>query len=257
MKRKLDKLPWFKQALRTGFGLASVAGPLCGEPIWNVHFWIESIKDNESVERTIHFEESVERPSDHLATSFMEVTEPKGEKMKKPQEPNTALVGSVMRAIREAVHQQFARRSAARIAEPVLSLEVLCEQSIIGKVYGVLTKKRATIVDEDVREGTSIFIIRALMPVVESFSLSGELRQQGSGDVHWHASFSGFSVIDEDCFGDLNLTQADLEDEGLQLAARKCISRDIIKGVRKRKGFLGEEVMVKDATKQRNLTRMK
>jgi len=43
---------------------------------------------------------------------------------------------------------------------------------ILGKVHGVLSKRKGRIISEEMREGTSIFNIEAILPVVESFGFS-------------------------------------------------------------------------------------
>lgn len=40
---------------------------------------------------------------------------------------------------------------------------------VLGKLYGVVAKRRGRIVAEEMKEGTTFFTIRALLPVVESF----------------------------------------------------------------------------------------
>ena len=48
-----------------------------------------------------------------------------------------------------------------------------CQQAdVLGKVYGVVAKRRGKIVAEEMKEGTSFFTIRALLPVVESFGFA-------------------------------------------------------------------------------------
>ena len=48
---------------------------------------------------------------------------------------------------------------------------------VLGKVYGVVSKRRGRIVSEEMKEGTAFFTIRALLPVVESFGFAdGSLR---------------------------------------------------------------------------------
>ena len=42
----------------------------------------------------------------------------------------------------------------------------------MGKMYGVLHKRRARVLDESMREGTPIFLISAQLPVVESFGFA-------------------------------------------------------------------------------------
>ena len=43
---------------------------------------------------------------------------------------------------------------------------------VLGKVYGVVTKRRGRIVAEEMKEGTMLFNVRALLPVVESFGFA-------------------------------------------------------------------------------------
>lgn len=50
--------------------------------------------------------------------------------------------------------------------EPLLLAEVL------GKVYAVVARRRGRIISEDMNEGTTIFNIRTLIPVAESFGFA-------------------------------------------------------------------------------------
>ena len=43
---------------------------------------------------------------------------------------------------------------------------------VLGKVYGVVAKRRGRIVSEEMKEGTSFFTVTALLPVVESFGFA-------------------------------------------------------------------------------------
>jgi ribosome assembly protein 1 len=43
---------------------------------------------------------------------------------------------------------------------------------VLGKVYGVVAKRRGRIVAEEMKEGTSFFTVSALLPVAESFGFA-------------------------------------------------------------------------------------
>jgi ribosome assembly protein 1 len=43
---------------------------------------------------------------------------------------------------------------------------------VLGKVYGVVAKRRGRVVAEEMREGTSFFNVSALLPVIESFGFA-------------------------------------------------------------------------------------
>ena len=43
---------------------------------------------------------------------------------------------------------------------------------VLGKVYGVVAKRRGRIVAEEMKEGSSFFNVSARLPVVESFGFA-------------------------------------------------------------------------------------
>jgi len=48
---------------------------------------------------------------------------------------------------------------------------------VLGKVYGVVARRRGRIVAEEMKEGTSFFTVSALLPVVEGFGFAdGQFR---------------------------------------------------------------------------------
>jgi hypothetical protein len=48
---------------------------------------------------------------------------------------------------------------------------------VLGKVYGVVAKRRGRVVAEEMKEGTSFFTVSALLPVVESFGFADGMSQ--------------------------------------------------------------------------------
>ena len=107
--------------------------------------------------------------------------------------------------------------------------------------------------------------------MIESFTLSGELRHQASGDVHYHVSFAGFEVIWDDPFYEMSLTWSEFEDvnstgnlntvqfsNATNQSIGQNLSRRMVTSVRKRKGLqVDEKVIKEDADKQRTMTKMK
>jgi ribosome assembly protein 1 len=43
---------------------------------------------------------------------------------------------------------------------------------VLGKVYGVIARRRGRITAEEMKEGTAFFTVSALLPVVESFGFA-------------------------------------------------------------------------------------
>jgi ribosome assembly protein 1 len=52
------------------------------------------------------------------------------------------------------------------------SCDIQATGEVLGKVYGVVAKRRGRIYSEEMKEGTAFFTIRALLPVVESFGFA-------------------------------------------------------------------------------------
>ena len=166
------------------------------------------------------------------------------------------LSGQLIAATKEACRSAFLACST-RLLEPLYNCELQATQDILGKTYGVLAKRRARIVSEELKEGTPIFTIRALLPVVESFGFAGDLRKQTSGAAHPQLVFSHFEALPQD---PMFVVATSEEQEALDDGALPSINiaRKLVDEARRRKGLLvdGEKV-VQCATKQRTLGRNK
>ena len=68
-----------------------------------------------------------------------------------------------------------------------------------GKMYAVLGRRGGRVLEEDMREGSSTFIVSAALPVVESFGFAEDIRKKTSGLAspqlrfsHWEVRPGGF-----------------------------------------------------------------
>lgn len=104
---------------------------------------------------------------------------------------------------------------------------------MLGKVYGVVSRRRGTIVSEEMKEGTTFYTIRAKLPVVEAFGFADEVRKKTSGAASPQLVFSGFEVLDQDPFW-VPKTEEELEDLG-EKSDRDNVARKYMDAVRKRK----------------------
>ena len=59
-----------------------------------------------------------------------------------------------------------------RIKLAMYTCDIQASTDVLGKVYGVVARRRGRIVSEEMKEGTSFFTIRAMLPVVESFGFA-------------------------------------------------------------------------------------
>lgn len=231
-----------------GFQLACRAGPVCEEPLWGTCVVIEQVtlKDDTAEE--------------HAA-------------LKK----NMAIQGQVMSGVRDAirrsvmVHAEQHKHGVetgceVRLVEGFFKCMLQCHVEMqagdqLGRMYGVLSSRRAKIVSEDMWEGTSIFTIEALVPIVESFRLGDDLRRQTSGAASTpQLLFSHWQIIPDNPFFRAT-TEDELEEFGERGYEESYQAHNraykYIQEIRKRKGLSTSEKVVVAAEKQRTLAKKK
>ncbi|EGC44419.1 translocation elongation factor [Histoplasma capsulatum var. duboisii H88] len=208
----------FSDKISYAFQLATAQGPLCSEPIQGIAVLIEDV----SVTKT--GEEELGR-----------------------------FTGEVIKSARDAVWQGFLDWSP-RLLLAMYSCEIQASTEVLGRVYGVITRRRGRILSETMKEGTPFFTILSLLPVAESFGFSDEIRKRTSGAASPQLIFAGFEMLDEDPFW-VPATEEELEDLG-ELADRENVAKRYMDRVRSRKGLLVKgKKLVKDAEKQKTLKR--
>ncbi|TPX33405.1 hypothetical protein SmJEL517_g03689 [Synchytrium microbalum] len=207
-------------SIHSGFQLSTLVGPLCGEPVVGVAWVIEECR--------------IEKPEseDGMANLL------------------ASLSGQIISTMKEGCRQAFLQWSP-RLMLAMYSCDLQAPSEVLGKVYAVLARRRGRILSEEMKEGTPFFNIKAMMPVLESFGFSDELRKRTSGAAIPQLIFSGFEVLDQDPFWVPN-TEEELEDLG-EKADRDNLARKYVDAVRKRKGMFVEKKIVEHAEKQRTL----
>ncbi|KAJ7202781.1 elongation factor Tu GTP-binding domain-containing protein 1-like protein [Mycena pura] len=103
------------------------------------------------------------------------------------------------------------------------------------------------------KEGTSFFMVSALIPVVESFGIADDIRKRTSGAASPQLIFAGYELLDQDPFW-VPTTEEELEDLG-EKADRSNIAKGYVDAVRERKGLSVDRKIVEFAEKQRTLKR--
>ncbi len=169
-----------------------------------------------------------------------------------------AIVGAVNAALRAAMITR-----PCRLLESFVKCDFQATVGSLGKVYGVLNKRRGKVLDEGNVEGTELLVVECAVPLAETKGISVELLEKTSGDATSPMmAFSHWEVIDDDPFWRPS-TEEEREDfgEGLKRGdvsfGGKWIATRAVQDVRRRKGLLTEEKLVVAADKQRNLTRNK
>merc|ERR1712169_165775 len=81
------------------------------------------------------------------------------------------------------------------LLEPVYLVEIQVPENAMGGVYGVLTRRRGHVFQEEQRPGTPLFNIKAYLPVLESFGFNGDLRAATSGQAFPQSVFDHWQVL--------------------------------------------------------------
>merc|ERR1712227_268714 len=88
------------------------------------------------------------------------------------------------------------------LLEPVYLVEIQVPENAMGGIYGVLTRRRGHVFEEQQRLGTPLFSVKAYLPVNESFGFNADLRAATSGQAfptmlfdHWQI-MSGGNALD-------------------------------------------------------------
>lgn len=81
------------------------------------------------------------------------------------------VTGSLISSAQETFRQGLLDWSP-RLLLAMYSCDIQASTEVLGKVYGVIARRRGRIMSEEMKEGTSFFTISALLPVVESFNFA-------------------------------------------------------------------------------------
>jgi len=217
--KDVDKRKELISSLVNGFQLATFAGPLCEEPMMGLGFIIESWE---------HAEE--------------------GDSGWGP------LSGQIVSTVKEGCRRAF-QKQHQRLVTAMYTCEISVKAEVLGKLYGVISRRRGQIVSEELVEGSSTFAVTAHIPVIESLDLSSELRKQTSGLAMPQLVFTHWEVLQIDPFWEPQ-TEEELLHFGEKADSENPALR-YMNNIKRRKGLKIDEKLVEFAEKQRTLTKSK
>jgi len=90
--------------------------------------------------------------------------------------------------------------AAPRILEPVYLVEIQCPEQAVGGIYSVLNRKRGHVFEEYQVAGTPMFMVKAYLPVNESFGFAGDLRSNTQGQAFPQCVFDHWQILPGDPF---------------------------------------------------------
>jgi len=85
-----------------------------------------------------------------------------------------------------------------RLLEPVYLVEIQCPESVVGGIYGVLNQRRGHVIEENQVVGTPMFVVKAYLPVNESFGFTAALRSNTGGQAFPQCVFDHWQVLPGD-----------------------------------------------------------
>merc|ERR1712173_541564 len=88
--------------------------------------------------------------------------------------------------------------ASPRLMEPVYQVEIQCPENAVGGIYGVLNRRRGHVFEEAQTPGTPMFVVKAYLPVNESFGFTADLRSNTGGQAFPQCIFDHWEVLMSD-----------------------------------------------------------
>ncbi|XP_066557587.1 elongation factor-like GTPase 1 isoform X2 [Amia ocellicauda] len=260
----------FDNSIVSGFQLATLSGPMCEEPLMGVCFSVEKwdMKVPHTLTHDSHQDSVGEDASGDIAQPAQPAAceepqeahvQPTSNSNKRRNEPAVTdcygpFSGQIIAAMKEACRHAF-QAKPQRLMAAMYTCEIMATAEVLGRVYGVLSKREGRVLLEEMKEGTDMFIIKAVLPVAESFGFADDIRKRTSGLASPQLIFSHWEVISSDPFW-VPTTEEEYLHFG-EKADSENQAHKYMNAVRKRKGLYVEEKIVEHAEKQRTLGRNK
>jgi len=108
--------------------------------------------------------------------------------------------------------------------EPVFLVEITCPQDAMSGVYNCMNLRRGCVFEENPREGTPLVVVKAHLPVAESFGFVSALRQQTGGQAFPQCVFDHWDNLNA---GDYSAAGSKLYDLILAIRKRKNMKIEI------------------------------
>ncbi|XP_044294664.1 elongation factor-like GTPase 1 isoform X2 [Varanus komodoensis] len=197
----------FDNSIISGFQLATLSGPMCEEPLMGVCFSVEKwdmskfeeqmslnkqdLEDRNAQEETMGMEDAapVLRVKNKELVSENELQESSRANLKSSSKckGETLLAdcygpfsGQLIATMKEACRYAM-QAKPQRLMAAMYTCEIMATADVLGRVYAVLSKREGRVLQEEMKEGTDVFIIKAVLPVAESFGFADEIRKRTSG----------------------------------------------------------------------------
>jgi elongation factor 2 len=82
--------------------------------------------------------------------------------------------------------------------EPIYLADIQTSQEAVGKIYSCVSKRRGQVIEEIPKLGTPLCLVRAYIPVMESFGFTAQLREETSGMAFPQLVFDHWKVMENE-----------------------------------------------------------
>lgn len=242
----------------------SEQGPVCKSPLKNVVIMIDFVNlmtEQLTSSSSDDFEEEEDEYNKNVnySSNYSKVSLKDQRKINYMKYINW---GGIRKQMGLCLESAFFQPGRIRLYEMTRHWELDCDQIAVGKVHRLLTQKRAIILSEDIPDGSSSdYKLNVILPLIETNDLLTLLRDEARGLAKINfTGEGGWRLLDQDPFPEACLIEEDKEDDGtvnLELLVRGNIARKMMNDTRRRHALNTGEQLIKDAEKQRTLSRTK
>jgi translation elongation factor EF-G len=254
--------------INASFQAAMYAGPLMHEPMYGIGFYIEKMELtkfylesllNNNEKQHIYNHINIIYNNNDILKNDSSSSSSNGSNDHQLSNINT---GQLISELKLALHSCILSISSSslRIMEPIYQCSLQCDQNQLNNLYSVILSRRGIIYEEDIIEGTTLFLLKAYIPIYNSFGFTQQLLKKTSGKgITPQLHLSHYQKLNKNPFWKPT-TNDEIEiygDNQNNSIEKINLSRSIIDQVRKRKGLIIEEKVVMYAEKQRTLNKKK
>jgi U5 small nuclear ribonucleoprotein component len=146
--------------------------------------------------------------------------------------------GQIIPTTRRTVHSSLLT-ATPRLMEPIYRLQIQCPGEIVDAIQPVLTRRRGHIVQDRPISGSTLYSVKAFLPVLDSFGFETDLRTFTQGQAMVHSVFDHWNVVPGDPL-DRNIILHPLEP-----SPPPHLARELLIKTRRRKGLSEDVSMTK------------
>eukprot|EP00761_Pharyngomonas_kirbyi_P000852 gb/GECH01000853.1/.p1 GENE.gb/GECH01000853.1/~~gb/GECH01000853.1/.p1 ORF type:complete len:1021 (+),score=214.98 gb/GECH01000853.1/:1-3063(+) len=145
-------------------------------------------------------------------------------------EPMYRSSGQIIPTARRVAYSAFLT-AAPRLMEPVYHVQIQSPLDCVKAVYSVLERRRGHVFADSPLTGTPLYMIKAYVPVIDSFGLESDIRVHTEGQAFCTSVFDHWSIVPGNPL-DRNIVLQPLEP-----APHNALARDFMVKTRRRKGL--------------------